>query len=69
MVWYLPVSLCALSGLCGLFLTITAKHAEHAKALKGIFSSIFLRIRGTLCGLIGKRLTARLPSAKMYEKK
>ena len=68
MVWYLPVSLCALSGLCALFLNITAKHAEHAKALKGIFSSIFLHIRGTLCGLIGKRLTVRLPSAKIDEK-
>ena len=61
--------LCDLCALCGLFLNITAKHAEHAKALKGMFSSIFLRMRGTLCGLIGKRLTARLPSAKMYEKK
>ena len=65
MVWYLPVSLCA---LCGLFLNITAKHVEHAKVLKGVFSSIFLRIRDTLCGLIGKRLTVRLPSAKIDEK-
>ena len=51
MVWYLPVSLCALRGLCGLFLNITAKLAENAKVLEGMFSSICLRIRGTLCGL------------------
>ena len=55
-----------------LFLNAPAKLAENAKVLEGIslstLLSIFLRIRGTLCGLIGKRLTARLPSAKIDEK-
>ena len=73
MVWSLPVSLCdlcALCGLCGLFLNITAKHVEHAKVLK---SKSLLPPPSTflcdLCGSIWKRLTVRLSSAKVDEKK
>ena len=51
------------------FILINRRDAELAKVLKGMFSSICLRIRGTLCGLIWKRLTVRLPSAKIDEKK
>ena len=67
MVWYLPASLCDLCMLSG-FILINRRDAEHAKVLKGMFSSIFLRIRGALRGLIWKRLTVRLPSAKTEKK-
>ena len=50
MVWYLPVILCDLCMLSG-FILINRRDAEHAKVLKGMFSSIFLRILSALCGL------------------
>ena len=56
-----------------LFLNAPAKLAENAKVLEGIslstLLSIFLRILSALCGLKLKTLTARLPSAKVDEKK
>ena len=69
MVWSLPVSLCALCMLSR-FILINRRDAEHAKVLK---SKSLLPPPSTflcdLCGSIWKRLTARLPSTKMYEKK
>ena len=67
MVWYLPVILCDLCMLSG-FILINRRDAEHAKVWN-VLLSIFLRILSALCGLIGKRLTVRLPSAKIDEKK
>ena len=69
MVWYLPVSLCALCMLSR-FILINRRDAEHAKVLKSksLFPppSTFLC---DLCGSIWKRLTVRLSSAKIDEKK
>ena len=69
MVWSLPVSLSALCMLSR-FILINRRDAEHTKVLKRKSllppPSTFLC---DLCGSIWKRLTVRLSSAKVDEKK